>query len=111
MVFHIITDKKTYPRMHSWFALNPVSPAIIEVKSVHHGWLTRENVPVLEAMENYHFVRSHYHGNRASLISGGDNPRSIASKLQARSPMYISLLNHLRIFLPEVLNFCYFFNV
>ncbi|XP_078155124.1 galacturonosyltransferase 14 [Carex rostrata] len=103
LVFHIITDKKTYPGMHSWFALNPISPAIIEVKSVHqYGWLTRENVPVLEAMENHNFVRSHYHGNRASAISGGDNPRAFASKLQARSPMYISLLNHLRIFLPEL---------
>ncbi|KAK8325880.1 hypothetical protein V6Z12_A11G080600 [Gossypium hirsutum] len=29
-------------------------------------------------------------------------PRSFASKLQARSPKYISLLNHLRIYLPEL---------
>ncbi|RWV88848.1 hypothetical protein GW17_00049040 [Ensete ventricosum] len=72
VVFHVITDKKTYPGMHSWFALNPLSPAIIEVKGVHQfDWLTRENVPVLEA-------------------------------IQARSPKYISLLNHLRIYLPEL---------
>ncbi|ONK75775.1 uncharacterized protein A4U43_C03F20420 [Asparagus officinalis] len=31
IVFHIITDKKTYPGMHSWFALNPLSPAIVEL--------------------------------------------------------------------------------
>ena len=39
--------------MHAWFALHPLTPAIIEVKSVHQfEWLTKENGPVLEAMEN-----------------------------------------------------------
>ncbi|KAJ3673119.1 hypothetical protein LUZ60_006493 [Juncus effusus] len=103
LVFHIITDKKTYPGMHSWFALNPVSPAVLEVKSVNQfGWLTRENVPILEAIESDRGVRSHYHGDRSVGIEASGNVRAFASKLQARSPMYISLLNHLRIFLPEL---------
>ncbi|THU45110.1 hypothetical protein C4D60_Mb02t14410 [Musa balbisiana] len=103
VVFHVITDKKTYPGMHSWFALNPLSPAIIEVKGVHQfDWLTRENVPVLEAIENHHGVRHHYHGNHIMGTNVSDNPRTFASKLQARSPKYISLLNHLRIYLPEL---------
>ncbi|RWV94629.1 hypothetical protein GW17_00042813 [Ensete ventricosum] len=59
VVFHVITDKKTYPAMHSWFALNSLSPAVVEVKGVHQfDW--------------------------------------------ARSPKYISLLNHLRVYLPEL---------
>ncbi|PKA63332.1 putative galacturonosyltransferase 13 [Apostasia shenzhenica] len=103
IVFHVITDKKTYPGMHSWFALNPIAPAIVEVKSVHHfEWLTKENVPVLEAIENHHGVRSHYHGNPITGTNVSDNPRVFASKLQARSPKYISLLNHLRVYLPEL---------
>ncbi|CAL9077179.1 unnamed protein product [Musa acuminata var. zebrina] len=103
VVFHVITDKKTYPGMHSWFALNPLSPAIIEVKGVHQfDWLTRENVPVLEAIENHHGVRNHYLGNHIMGANVSDNPRIFASKLQARSPKYISLLNHLRIYLPEL---------
>ncbi|WOL07782.1 putative galacturonosyltransferase 13 [Canna indica] len=103
VVFHVITDKKTYPGMHSWFALNPISPAIVEVKSVHQfDWLTRENVPVLEAIENQLGVRSHYHGDHVMGTSSKDNPRVFASKLQARNPKYISLLNHLRIYLPEL---------
>ncbi|XP_039011245.1 probable galacturonosyltransferase 14 [Hibiscus syriacus] len=55
IVFHIIiTDKKTYASMHSWFALNPVSPAIVKVKGVHQfDWLTREIVPLLEDVENH----------------------------------------------------------
>ncbi|CAI0386978.1 unnamed protein product [Linum tenue] len=97
IVFHVITDKKTYAGMHSWFALNSVSPAIIEVKGVHQfEWLTRENVPVLEAVESHNSIRNYYHD------LSDTTPRMFASKLQARSPKYISLLNHLRIYLPEL---------
>nr|ACN36488.1 unknown [Zea mays] len=89
--------------MHSWFALNSIAPAIVEVKGVHQfDWLTRENVPVLEAIENHRGVRNHYHGDHGTVSSASDNPRVLASKLQARSPKYISLLNHLRIYLPEL---------
>nr|GMD49869.1 probable galacturonosyltransferase 13 isoform X1 [Ipomoea batatas] len=104
IVFHVITDKKTYPGMHSWFALNPVSPAIVEVKGVHQfDWLTRENVPVLEAVETHSGIRNYYHGNHVAGANLSDTtPRSFASKLQTRSPKYISLLNHLRIYLPEL---------
>ncbi|GMH15694.1 hypothetical protein Nepgr_017535 [Nepenthes gracilis] len=104
IVFHIITDKKTCAGMHSWFALNPVSPAIVEVKGVHQfDWLTRENVPVLEAIESQNGIRSYYHGNHiAGTNLTETTPRTFASKLQTRSPKYISLLNHLRIYLPEL---------
>ncbi|KAK4752507.1 hypothetical protein SAY87_021305 [Trapa incisa] len=104
IVFHIITDKKTYAGMHSWFALNPASPAIVEVKGIHQfDWLTRENVPVLEAVENHNGIRDYYHGNHvAGANLSAITPRIFASKLQARSPKYISLLNHIRIYLPEL---------
>ncbi|XP_042483313.1 probable galacturonosyltransferase 14 isoform X2 [Macadamia integrifolia] len=104
IVFHVITDKKTYAGMHSWFALNPLQPAIVEVRGVHQfDWLTRENVPVLEAIESQHGIRDYYHGNHVAGANLSETtPRSFASKLQARSPKYISLLNHLRIYLPEL---------
>ncbi|URE20186.1 Glycosyl transferase family 8 [Musa troglodytarum] len=103
VVFHVITDKKTYPGMHSWFALNPLSPAIIEVKGVHQfHWLRRESIPVLKAVTNYSGVRNHYHGNHIMGTNVSENPRVFASKLQARGPKYISLLNHMRIYLPEI---------
>ncbi|XP_071731023.1 probable galacturonosyltransferase 14 [Rutidosis leptorrhynchoides] len=103
IVFHVITDKKTYAGMHSWFALNPVSPSIVEVKGIHQfDWLTRDNVPVLEAVENHHGVRNYYHGNHVAGANLSVTPRLFASKLQARSPKYISLLNHIRIYLPEL---------
>ncbi|XP_057463145.1 probable galacturonosyltransferase 14 isoform X1 [Actinidia eriantha] len=104
MVFHVITDKKTYAGMHSWFSLNPLSPAIVEVKGVHQfDWLTRENVPVLDAVENHYGIRKYYHGNHIAGANLNEiTPRIFASKLQARSPKYISVLNHLRIYLPEL---------
>ncbi|KAF8378768.1 hypothetical protein HHK36_030117 [Tetracentron sinense] len=110
IVFHVITDKKTYAGMHSWFALNPVSPAIVEVKGVHQfDWLTRENVPVLEAVESHHGIRNYYHGNHITGANLSETtPRTFASKLQARSPKYISLLNHIRIYIPEPALLLYF---
>ncbi|KAG9128706.1 hypothetical protein Leryth_022891 [Lithospermum erythrorhizon] len=104
VVFHVITDKKTYAGMHSWFALNTMSPAIVEVKGIHQfDWLTRENVPVLEAVENHRAIRNYYHGNHVTGANlSNTTPRNFASKLQARSPKYISLLNHIRIYLPEL---------
>ncbi|KAK8711100.1 hypothetical protein V6N13_146398 [Hibiscus sabdariffa] len=103
VVFHVITDKKTYAGMHSWFALNPAAPIIVEVKGVHQfDWLTRENVPVLKAIENHHGIRNYYHGNHIAGVNLSGTTRAFASKLQARSPKYISLLNHLRIYLPEL---------
>ncbi|KAL3640190.1 putative galacturonosyltransferase 14 [Castilleja foliolosa] len=104
IIFHVITDKKTYAAMHSWFALNTMHPAIVEVKGIHQfDWLTRENVPVLEAVEKHSGIRDYYLGNHiAGANLSETTPKRFASKLQARSPKYISLLNHLRIYLPEL---------
>ena len=107
IVFHVITDKKTYAGMHSWFALNPVYPATVEVKGTHHfDYLTRDNVPVLEAVENQEGIRNYYHGNHNIVGTNHTNttPRAFASKLLVRSPKYISLLNHLRMYIPQVIS-------
>ncbi|MCO5557763.1 hypothetical protein L7F22_011334 [Adiantum nelumboides] len=103
IVFHVITDRKTYAAMHAWFALYPLSPAIVEVKGVHQfSWLTKDHVPVLEALETHNNVLLYYHGDLGVGTDLNDSPRLLASKLQARSPKYISILNHLRIYLPEL---------
>ncbi|KAB2064323.1 hypothetical protein ES319_A09G010900v1 [Gossypium barbadense] len=103
IVFHIITDKKTYAAMHSWFALNLVSPAIVEVKGVHQfDWLTRENVPLLDVVDNHNDIKDYYHGSHITETNLSDTTRKFASKLEVRSPKYISLLNHLRIYLPKL---------
>ncbi|MED6184256.1 hypothetical protein PIB30_045718 [Stylosanthes scabra] len=44
LVIHVITDKKSYYPMQAWFALHPLSPAIIEVKTLKHfDWFRNGN--------------------------------------------------------------------
>ncbi|GLJ32162.1 hypothetical protein SUGI_0647510 [Cryptomeria japonica] len=101
IVFHVITDKKTYAPMHAWFSLHPLPPAIIEVKGLHQfKWMTKDNIPVLNAMKKDHEIRRHYDHDSANGTS--PTPTFMAAKLQAQSPKYFSIMNHIRIYLPEL---------
>ncbi|CAN7038993.1 unnamed protein product [Brassica rapa subsp. trilocularis] len=104
IVLHIITDRKTYFPMQAWFSLHPLSPAIIEVKALHHfDWLSKGKVPVLEAMEKDQRVRSQFRGGSSVIVANNnENPVVVAAKLQALSPKYNSMMNHIRIHLPEL---------
>ncbi|KMZ76453.1 Glycosyltransferase [Zostera marina] len=99
VVFHIITDEKTHPGMHAWFALNPVFPSIIEVKGVHQfEWLTTQKLPVVETFENHNSVLN----TKNNDSEAQSTPHQLGSSLQARNSKYTSILNHLRIYLPEL---------
>ncbi|GAA0157255.1 hypothetical protein Leryth_010114 [Lithospermum erythrorhizon] len=104
VVLHIITDKKTYSPMQAWFSLHSLTPAIIEVKALHHfDWLAKGKIPVLEAMEKDQKVRSKFRGGSSAIVANNtEKPYVIAAKLQALSPKYNSLMNHIRIHLPEL---------
>ncbi|KAL8510523.1 hypothetical protein ACS0TY_017371 [Phlomoides rotata] len=104
VVLHIITEGKTYAPMQAWFSLHPLTPAIIEVKALHHfDWFTKGKVPVLEAMEKDQKVRSQFRGGSSAIVANNiEKPKVIAAKLQALSPKYNSLMNHIRINLPEL---------
>ncbi|KAM7498817.1 hypothetical protein LguiA_023231 [Lonicera macranthoides] len=104
VVLHIITDRKTLSPMQAWFSLHPLTPAIIEVKGLHHfDWFTKGRVPVLEAMEKDQRVRSMFGGGSSTIVANNiEKPYVIAAKLQALSPKYNSLMNHIRIHLPEL---------
>ncbi|KAF5730592.1 galacturonosyltransferase 12 [Tripterygium wilfordii] len=103
-VLHIITDRKTYYPMQAWFSLHQLSPAIIEVKALQHfEWFSRGKVPVLEAMEKDQQVRSQFRGGSSAIVANNsEKPHVIAAKLQALSPKYNSVMNHIRIYLPEL---------
>ncbi|KAH8494526.1 hypothetical protein H0E87_021065 [Populus deltoides] len=103
-VLHIVTDRKTYSPMQAWFSLHPLSPAIIEVKALHHfDWFAKGKVPVLEAMEKDLRVRSRFRGGSSAIVeSNTDKPHIIAAKLQTLGPKYNSVMNHIRIHLPEL---------
>ncbi|XP_057950213.1 probable galacturonosyltransferase 12 [Malania oleifera] len=104
IVLHIITDRKTYSPMQAWFSLHPLAPAVIEVKALHHfDWFSKGKVPVLEAMEKDQRVRSQFRGGSSAIVANNtEKPYVIAAKLQALSPKYNSIMNHIRIHLPEL---------
>ncbi|XP_068668688.1 probable galacturonosyltransferase 12 [Aristolochia californica] len=104
VVLHVITDRKAYAAMQAWFSLHSLSPAVLEVKALHHfDWFTKGKVPVLEAMEKDQRLRSQFRGGSSAIISNtSEMPYIVASRLQALSAKYNSVMNHIRIHLPEL---------
>lgn len=104
LVFHVVTDKKTYTSMHAWFAVNSVDSAVVEVKGLHqYDWSHEVNVGVKEMLEIHHQIWNH---NLRSLKEENLEYRSENyHKLDVLSPSSFSLLNHLRIYLPEVTSY------
>ena len=101
LVFHIVTDKKTYTPMHAWFAINSIESAVVEVKGLHqYDWSQEVNVGVKEMLEIHRLIWGHYYNNlkEENFEFDGEHNR----KLEALSPSCLSLMNHLRIYIPEV---------
>ncbi|CAN4112626.1 unnamed protein product [Withania somnifera] len=96
-VFHIVTDKLNFPAMKMWFLVNPPAPATIHVENVDDfTWLNSSYCPVLRQLESARMIEYYFKAHQSgSLTSGTDN-------LKYRNPKYLSMLNHLRFYLPEV---------
>eukprot|EP00897_Mesotaenium_endlicherianum_P001939 jgi/Mesen1/1773/ME000014S01178 len=96
-VFHVVTDKLNYAAMRMWFLLSPPGKATITVQYVEEfKWLNSSYCPVLRQLESasmkeYYFKAGHAASGAASM-----------SNLKYRNPKYLSMLNHLRFYLPEV---------
>uniref|UniRef100_M4E804 Hexosyltransferase n=1 Tax=Brassica campestris TaxID=3711 RepID=M4E804_BRACM len=92
-VFHIVTDRLNYAAMRMWFLDNPPGKATIQVQNVEEfTWLNSSYSPVLKqlssrSMIDYYF-RAHHTNSDANL--------------KFRNPKYLSILNHLRFYLPEI---------
>lgn len=101
LVFHVVTDKKTYTSMHAWFAVNTIDSAVVEVKGLHqYDWPHEINVGVKELLEIHHQIQNNMYRNLKE--EGFVYEQEHDHKLEALSPSCISLLNHLRIYLPEL---------
>lgn len=96
-VFHIVTDKLNFPAMKMWFLVNPPAAATIHVENVDDfTWLNSTYCPVLRQLESARMIEYYFKAHQSnSLTSGTDN-------LKYRNPKYLSMLNHLRFYLPEV---------
>ncbi|KAL2474035.1 putative galacturonosyltransferase 15 [Forsythia ovata] len=101
LVFHVVTDKKTYTSMHAWFAVNTIDSAVVEVKGLHqYDWSHEINVGVKEMLEIHHQIRNNIY--RKLKEEDLEYEEEHDHKLEVLSPSCISLLNHLRIYLPEL---------
>ncbi|KAL1566898.1 polygalacturonate 4-alpha-galacturonosyltransferase [Salvia divinorum] len=91
-VFHIVTDRLNYAAMNMWFIANPPSKATIQVQNVEEfTWFNSSYSPILRQLgsssTNYYFK-----GRRAESDSS----------FRYRNPKYLSIMNHLRFYLPQI---------
>lgn len=92
-VIHIVTDKLNYAPMRMWFLSNPPGKATIEVQNIEEfTWLNDSYNPVLKHLGSQSMIDYYFGTNRASSDSN----------LKYRNPKYLSILNHLRFYLPEM---------
>lgn len=96
-VFHIVTDKLNFAAMKMWFIVNPPAKATVQVENIDDfKWLNASYCSVLRQLESARIKEYYFKANHpSSLASGADN-------LKYRNPKYLSMLNHLRFYLPEV---------
>ncbi|KAK6918455.1 Glycosyl transferase, family 8 [Dillenia turbinata] len=96
-VFHLVTDKLNFGAMNMWFLLNPPGKATIHVENVDEfKWLNSSYCPVLRQLESAAMKEYYFKADHPTTLSAG------ASNLKYRNPKYLSMLNHLRFYLPEV---------
>lgn len=92
LVFHIVTNGVTYGAMQTWFLNNDFKGATIEVQNIEEfTWLNTSYSPVLKQLldpdsQTYYF--------------GGSQDFRVEPKF--RNPKYLSLLNHLRFYIPDI---------
>ncbi|WVZ79471.1 hypothetical protein U9M48_027045 [Paspalum notatum var. saurae] len=92
-VFHIVTDRLNYAPMRMWFLSNPPGKATIEVQNIEEfTWLNDSYSPVLKQLGSQSMIDYYFGTNRANSDSN----------LKYRNPKYLSILNHLRFYLPEI---------
>ncbi|XP_022763765.1 probable galacturonosyltransferase 3 [Durio zibethinus] len=96
-VFHIVTDKLNFAAMKIWFILNAPEKATVEVENIDDfRWLNSSYCSVLRQLESARIKEYYFKSNHPSSLSVGSD------HLKYRNPKYLSMLNHLRFYLPEV---------
>jgi alpha-1,4-galacturonosyltransferase len=76
-----------------WFVSNPPGKATIEVQHIgEFTWLNDSYSPVLKQLGSQSMIDYYFGTNRANSDSN----------LKYRNPKYLSILNHLRFYLPEI---------
>lgn len=97
LVFHVVTDFVNHGAMQTWFAENDFKGVAVEIRYVESfTWLNATYVPVLKQLQDAE-TQSYYF--RSNTPGGGEAQKTA---LKFRNPKYLSMLNHLRFYIPEV---------
>ena len=93
IVFHLVTDEINYAAMKTWFAMNDFYGVTVEVQKYEDfTWLNASYVPVLKQLQDSEMQSYYFSGN----TDDGKTP------IKFRNPKYLSMLNHLRFYIPEI---------
>ncbi|CAI9755077.1 unnamed protein product [Fraxinus pennsylvanica] len=92
-VFHIVTDTLNYAAMKKWFLANPPGKATIQVQNVEEfTWLNLSYSPVLKQLGSSSMIDYYFKSRRVESDSN----------LKFRNPKYVSIMDHLRFYVPEI---------
>ncbi|XP_028081676.1 LOW QUALITY PROTEIN: galacturonosyltransferase 8-like [Camellia sinensis] len=95
-VFHVVTDKMNLGAMQVMFKMRDYNGAHIEVKAVEdYTFLNSSYVPVLRQLESANLQKFYFENKLENATKDTNN-------LKFRNPKYLSMLNHLRFYLPEM---------
>ncbi|KAH7528902.1 hypothetical protein FEM48_Zijuj05G0127100 [Ziziphus jujuba var. spinosa] len=92
LVFHIVTNRINYAAMQAWFLLNDFKGSTIEVQNIEEfSWLNASFAPIVKQLQDEDLQASYF---------GGYQDLKMEPKF--RNPKYLSLLNHLRFYIPQI---------
>ncbi|KAE8673089.1 Galacturonosyltransferase 8 [Hibiscus syriacus] len=95
-VFHVVTDKMNLGAMQVMFKLKDYNGAHIEVKAVEdYKFLNSSYVPVLRQLESANLQKFYFENTL-------ENATKDTTNMKFRNPKYLSILNHLRFYLPKM---------
>ncbi|KAB5561046.1 hypothetical protein DKX38_006003 [Salix brachista] len=96
-VFHVVTDRMNVAAMKVWFRMRPVEGGTyVDIKAVEeYRFLNSSYVPVLKQLENANMQKFYFENQAEKATKDANN-------MKFRNPKYLSMLNHLRFYLPEM---------
>ncbi|GAB2270166.1 Hexosyltransferase gaut11 [Dionaea muscipula] len=93
LVFHVVTNGVTYGAMQAWFLSNNLKGSTVEVQNIEDfTWLNASYSPVVRQLLDPD-SQAYYFGGSSQDFNG---------EAKFRNPKYISLLNHLRFYIPDI---------
>ncbi|KAL5224983.1 hypothetical protein ABZP36_011622 [Zizania latifolia] len=96
-VFHIVTDRLNFVATMMWFISHPPLPATVHVGNIDNfKWLNSSYCSVLRQLESAQLKEYYFKAHDPSSLSDGNE------NLKYRNPKYLSMLNHLRFYMPEI---------